>query len=55
MPTVLVGLRLAANEDALLIPGQKSAFSNEGTWKAVRIVLPAHFRAGAQVAPQLPG
>jgi len=34
---------------------QKAACSSEGRYKAVRIALPAHFRAGAPEAPQLPG
>jgi hypothetical protein len=34
---------------------QKSACSSEGRYKAVRFALPAHFRAGAPEAPQLPG
>lgn len=35
--------------------GTEPACSSEGRYKAVRIALPAHFRAGAPEAPQLPG
>ena len=37
------------------VKGVQTACSSEGRYTAVWIALPAHFRAGAPEAPQLPG